>query len=144
MEIWNSEEPTRLPDDPTSDLISIIDITASRGDISIEWAITGEEHETGSDHQLIVWEVAETEKKPTLILSTEWDLSGWDPTGCGHRRGRSRGGRLCLSFVISFVTFLGAQAFLRGQGGAEGTRGACNEPPRADCGQENLANCTPP
>ena len=82
MEIWNSEEPTRLPDDPTSELISIIDITASRGDISIEWAIAGEEHETGSDHQLIVWEVAETEKKQTLMLSTGWDLSGWEPTGC--------------------------------------------------------------
>ena len=40
-------------------------------------------------------------------------------------------------FVISFVTLLGAHSFLRGQGQAEGTRGACNEPPRADCGQEN-------
>jgi hypothetical protein len=88
--IWNSEEPTRLPDDPTSYLVSIIDITASRGDISIEWAIAGEEYETGSDHQLIVWEVAETEKKSTLILSTGWDLSGWDPTGCEKEEAERR------------------------------------------------------
>jgi len=90
MEIWNSEEPTRLPDNQTSDLISIIDITASREDMSIEWAMAGEEHETESDHQLIIWEVAETEQKNTLTLSTGWDLSGWDPSGCAQEEADRR------------------------------------------------------
>ena len=53
-------------------------------------------------------------------------------------------GEVVVSFVISFAIFLGAHSFLRGQGRAEGTRGPCNEPPRADCGQENLVKCTPP
>jgi len=30
------------------------------------------------------------------------------------------------------------------EGRAEGTRGACNVPPRADCGRGNWAKCTPP
>jgi len=46
---------------------------------------------------------------------------------------------VCFSFVVSFVTLLGAHSFLRAQGQAEGPRGACKEPPRADCGQENRA-----
>jgi len=53
------------------------------------------------------------------------------PHGIG---GGGVGGRLCLSFVFSFIIFLGAHLFFRGQGRAEGTRGACNEPPRADSG----------
>ena len=48
--------------------------------------------------------------------------------------------RLPFSFVLSLVRIY---SFL-GQAWAEGQRGACNKPPRADCGQENWAKCTPP
>jgi len=42
-----------------------------------------------------------------------------------------------LSFVFSFVLSLGRITFF-GRAWAECTRGACNEPLRADCGQKNL------
>ena len=45
-------------------------------------------------------------------------------------------------FVVFFVSFLGVHSLSWDR--AEGTRGACNEPPRADCRQENRVKCARP
>jgi len=43
-----------------------------------------------------------------------------------------------MGFPLSFLLFFPWCAFIFfGRARAEGTRGACNEPPCADCGQEN-------
>ena len=75
---------------------------------------------------------------------TRWGLGRNSRCSCPpprswHRQTRSRGRGPLFLFVVSFVTLHGAHSFLRRQGRAEVTRGACNEPPRADCGQENRA-----
>ena len=56
----------------------------------------------------------------------------YPPTGSWHRQTRGRG-RCVISFVFSLATVL----FFIGTGLGGGQRGACNEPLRADCGQEN-------
>jgi len=47
-----------------------------------------------------------------------------------------------VSFCLFLCLFPWCEITFR-EGRAEGTRGACNEPPSADCGRENRAKCTP-
>jgi hypothetical protein len=53
--IWNSEEPTRSG--PGAGNHSIIVLTLSTANVSLNWSIAGEENATGSDHEVIVCEV---------------------------------------------------------------------------------------
>jgi len=66
----------------------------------------------------------------------------YPPNPSWHRRRRSRG--RAGGFLLSFLCLFPWCAITFREGRAEGTRGACNEPPRADCGRENRVKCTPP
>ena len=60
---------------------SIIDLTLSSANVELNWSLLGEEA-TGSDHELIAWEVQDTRnsRADTSTETTGWDISGWDPT----------------------------------------------------------------
>ena len=51
--VWNTEEATRLG----SPNHSIIDLTLSLPNVELNWRIAGEKDTTGSDHEVLVWEV---------------------------------------------------------------------------------------
>jgi len=76
--VWNTEEATRMG--PGAENHSIIDLTLSSPNIELNWCLLREEA-TGSDHELIAWEVLGTPGQG-VDTSTEvmgWDISGWDP-----------------------------------------------------------------
>jgi len=67
-------------------------------------------------------------------VPTHPTLHGIGGGGVGDGRG----------FLLSFLCLFPWCAITFREGRAAGTRGTCNEPPRADCGRENRAKCTPP
>ena len=69
------------------------------------------------------------------VVPTHPTLHGIGGGGVGDRHAF-----LCLS--LCFFPWCAHTFF--GRAWAEGRRGTCNEPPRADCGQENRVKCTPP
>jgi len=77
--VWNTEEATRIG--PGAEIHSIIDLTLSSLNVELNWSLLGEEA-TGSDHELIAWEVQSTPdpRADTSTETTGWDISGWDPT----------------------------------------------------------------
>jgi len=81
--VWNNEEATRSG--PGAHNHSIIDLTLSSPNIELNWSILGNQA-TGSDHELIAWEVLAKEGEitgggGTSTEVTGWDIRGWDPTG---------------------------------------------------------------
>lgn len=79
--IWNSEEATRSS--PEATYHSIIDLTLSSPNIELNWSIAGEKEATGSDHEVIQWEVIENTvgRGGTNQETTGWDISGWSAVG---------------------------------------------------------------
>jgi len=77
--VWNTEEATRMG--PGAENLSIIDLTLSSPNIELNWCLLGEDA-TGSDHELIAWEVLGTldPRADTSTETTGWDISRWDPT----------------------------------------------------------------
>jgi len=49
----------------------------------VTWSIAKEEEATGSDHEVIVWEVlgGKSDGRETSMVTTGWDIRGWNPTG---------------------------------------------------------------
>jgi len=85
---------------PGAEYHSIIDLTLSSPNIELNWCLLREDA-TGSNHELIVWEVLDTPGQgvDTSTEVTGWDISGWDPTKeskeedkkkAGERRERAR------------------------------------------------------
>jgi len=76
--VWNMEEATMMG--LGAENHSIIDLTLSSPNIELNWCLLGEEA-TGSDHELIAWEVLGTldPRVDTSMKTTGWDISGWDP-----------------------------------------------------------------
>jgi hypothetical protein len=75
--IWNSEEATRSG--PNTDRISIIDLTLASPDVEMNWSLLRDES-TGSDHEVICWELLEEEMTDGGIM-TGWNISGWQTKG---------------------------------------------------------------
>jgi len=77
--VWNTEEATRMG--PGMEIHSIINLTLSSPNMELNWYLLGEEA-TGSDHELIAWEVLGTPdpEDGTSMETTGRDISGWDPT----------------------------------------------------------------
>ena len=87
--VWNTEEATRIA--PGAMNHSIIDLTLSSPNMELNWCLLGEEA-TGSDHELIVWEVLGTPSMSTNTSTeiTGWDISGWDSTKEEDEEGRRK------------------------------------------------------
>ena len=79
--IWNSEEATRMGARASNH--SIIDLTLTSPSLELKWRIAQEEEATGSDHEVIVWEVPGriAGSQETSKETTGWDVSGWDRSG---------------------------------------------------------------
>jgi len=79
LTIWNTEDATRLGKGATNH--STIDLTLPTRNLELNWAIAGEEEATGSDHEMIVWEVlgCGTSNSGTSNKTTGWDIGSWDP-----------------------------------------------------------------
>jgi len=76
--VWNTEEATRLGG-PNH---SIIDLTLSSPNVELNWSIGGEKYATGSDHEVIVWEVLGQGTVGGVSKDTTgWDISGWTTAG---------------------------------------------------------------
>jgi len=77
--VWNTEEATRMG--PGAMNHSIIDLTISSPNVELNWYLLSGEV-TGSDHELIRWEVLGTAspRVNTNMETTGWDITGWDPT----------------------------------------------------------------
>jgi len=76
--IWNSEEATRAG--PGAKNHSIIDLTLSTAAISLNWSLVDGEA-TGSDHEVLLWELlGGGEGEPSKVI-TAWDVSGWVTKG---------------------------------------------------------------
>jgi len=57
LAIHNSEEATRSG--TNAECHSIIDLTLTKGNVDLRWSIVYESQSTGSDHEILVWEVIE-------------------------------------------------------------------------------------
>ena len=78
--IWNNEEATRCG--PAASNHSIIDLTLASPNLDLEWSVLSDQ-QTGSDHEVIAWEVLAKEEvvgKETSAEVTGWDIRGWDHT----------------------------------------------------------------
>ena len=76
--MWNTEEATRLGG-PNH---SIIDLTLSSPNVEVNWSIAREKDTTGSDHEVIVWEVLGQGAVGGVSKDTTvWDISGWTTGG---------------------------------------------------------------
>jgi len=73
MTIHNSEEATRSG--ANAQCHSIIDLTLSMGNVELRWSIAHEDHSSGSDHKILVWEVVEEGRGGrTSKVITGWNL----------------------------------------------------------------------
>jgi len=90
--VWNKEEATRLG--PGAENHSIIDLTLSSPNIELNWCLLKKEA-TGSDHELIAWEVLGTlgQGVDTSTETTGWDISGWDPAKESEEEDKKKVGR---------------------------------------------------
>jgi len=89
--VWNTEEAMRMC--PGAENHSIIDLILSSPNIELNWCLLREEA-TGSDHELIAWEVLGT-PGPGVDTSTEtmgWDISGWDPAKESEEKDKKKAG----------------------------------------------------
>jgi hypothetical protein len=77
MVVWNSEKGTRSG--PGTDSVSIIDLTLSSQGATLNWSLL-EEEATGSDHEVICWEILGSQGTVGRV-TTGWDISSWDPRG---------------------------------------------------------------
>jgi len=68
--VWNTEEATRMGSG--MEIHSTIDLTLSSPNMELNWCLLGEEA-TGSDHELIVWEVLGT---PDPWMTQAWKRRG--------------------------------------------------------------------
>jgi hypothetical protein len=76
--VCNTEEATRIGGRNHS----IIDLTLSSPNVELNWSIAGDKDATGSDHEVIVWEILR--QGPVGGVSndtTGWDISGWMTAG---------------------------------------------------------------
>lgn len=73
MVIWNPEQGTRKAS--VSDTVAIIDLTISTPGITLNWILL-EEEATGSDHEVICWELVGREAWEGG--RTERTVTGWD------------------------------------------------------------------
>jgi len=78
LSVWNTKEATRIG--ARAEIHSIIGLTLSSPNMDLNWCLLDEEA-TGSDHELIVWEVqgAADPRADTSTETTGWDISRWDP-----------------------------------------------------------------
>ena len=68
----NSEEATRSG--AKVECHSIIDLTLTKGNVDLRWSIASEDQSTGSDHEILVWEVVEQDqRRPSWKVTTGWD-----------------------------------------------------------------------
>ena len=73
MTIYNSERATRSG--ANANCHSIVDLTLSKGNVELHWSIAHEDHSSGSNHEILVWEIVEDGmSSPTSKIVTGWDL----------------------------------------------------------------------
>ena len=77
--VWNTEDATRLGGNSHS----IIDLTLSSPNVELNWSIAGDMDATGSDHEVIVWEILGQGLAVGGVSkdTTGWDISGWMTAG---------------------------------------------------------------
>jgi len=77
--VWNTEDATRLGGNNHS----IIDLTLSSPNVELNWSIAGDMDATGSDHEVIVWEILGQGLAVGGVSkdTTGWDISGWMTAG---------------------------------------------------------------
>jgi hypothetical protein len=76
--VWNTEEATRLGGINHS----IIDLTLSSPNVELNWSIAEDKDATGSDHEVIVWEILRQKSVGGVSKDTTgWDISGWMTAG---------------------------------------------------------------
>jgi hypothetical protein len=72
--VWNTEDATRLGGKNHC----IIDLTLSSPNIEPNWSIAAGKDATGSDHEVIVWEILGQVPMGGISKDTTgWDISGW-------------------------------------------------------------------
>ena len=76
--IWNSGEGMRAG--PGTEKTSIIDLTLSSPAVALNWCLL-QEKATGSDHEVIMWEVLGGKGGKPGKTVTGWDISGWEGRG---------------------------------------------------------------
>jgi hypothetical protein len=69
--VWNTEEATRLGGANHS----ILDLTLSSPNVELNWSIAKYRDTTGSDHEVIVWEILE---QGLAAGGVSKDTTGWD------------------------------------------------------------------
>jgi len=106
LTIWNTEDATRLGRGATNH--SIIDLTLSTRNLELNWAIAGEEEATGSDHEMIVWEVlgCGTSNSGTSEKTTGWDIGSWDPRN-KDEEGREKAEKKKRAARETFIKLIG-------------------------------------
>jgi hypothetical protein len=76
--VWNTEEATRLG----GPNYSIIDLTLFSPNMELNWSIAEEKDATGSNHEVIVWEIHGLGALGGVSKDTTgWDISGWMTAG---------------------------------------------------------------
>jgi hypothetical protein len=71
--VWNTEDATRLG----SNNHSIIDLTLSSPNVELNWSIAEDKDATGSDHEVIIWEIVGQK----AVGGVSKDTTGWDISG---------------------------------------------------------------
>ena len=73
LTIHNSEEVTRSG--ANAECHSIIDLTLTKRNVYLRWSIACEDQSTGSNHEILVWEVVEKDQGgPSCKVTTGWNL----------------------------------------------------------------------
>jgi hypothetical protein len=76
--VWNTEDATRLGGTNHSN----IDLTLSSPNMELNRSIAGDEDATGSDHEVIVWEIlGQTAVGGVSKDTAGWDISSWMVAG---------------------------------------------------------------